>query len=402
MLFILYYLVILLLVIYLLIAGLYQVILAVAYFMVKDTKISSSNNLNRFAILVPAHNEELLISKMCESLIGIKYPTNCFDIFIVSDNSTDKTEEICAAYPVIVLSRHDTLKAGKGYALEWALVRISLNNYDAVLIVDADTTVKPDILTELNVLLNRGEQAIQCYIEIPNRNESWFTQLISLSRTINDLFYHYSKYKLSLSAYLMGTGMCFKASLLENKKWNAFSLSEDWEYFARLIEDGYRIGFAANAVVYQQESSSLKQATSQRLRWASGRFFVVKNLGMKLFLKGIRRRDLVMIDASLSLLFPNWSLQINLILLTLLASLFLPVSSFKTTILGIGFVLLGIQALIVIAGMYLAGNPLSTLKAVLVAPVFLVWKFFIDLLCVTGLYRGKKWIRTERHIPNEP
>ena len=390
------------LVVYLALAGLYHLWLAIAYFLTKDPESSTSQRLNSFAIVIPAHNEELLISRTCESLLSVNYPQELREIFIIADNSTDRTEDICLSYPVKVLARNDKVKAGKGYALEWAMEQIRLEDYDAVLIVDADTMVKPSILTELNKMLNQGEQAIQCYIEVPNRSETWFTQLIYLSRTINDLLYHYSKYKLGLSSYLMGTGMCFTSSLLQEKRWTAFTLSEDWEYFAMLIEQGHRIGFAVNAVVLQQESNSLKQATSQRLRWASGRFYVVNNLGIKLFLKGLFRRDLIMADASLSLLFPNWSLQINLIILTLAASLILPASPFKAVSIALCLGLLAIQGFLVIAGIILSGSSWEMVKAVLISPLFLLWKLIIDLLCMTRLYRGTKWIRTERHLPTEP
>lgn len=386
---------------YLGLSGLYHLWLALAYFVTKEPERPVAKNLNRFAIIVPAHNEELLIARTCESLLSIDYPENLLEIFIIADNCTDRTGEIAHAYPARVLVRNNKEKAGKGYALEWAMEQIELDDYDAVLIVDADTMVKPSILTELNKMLNQGEQAIQCYIEVPNRGETWFTQLIYLSRTINDLLYHYSKYKLGLSSYLMGTGMCFRSRLLKEKKWTAFTLSEDWEYFAMLIEQGHRIGFAVNAVVLQLESSSLKQATSQRLRWASGRFYVVNNVGMKLFLKGLFRRDRVMADASLALLLPNWSLQINLILLTLLLSLFLPAFSSKAIFLMSCIGLLAIQGSLVIFGIILSGSSWAMVKAILISPLFLVWKLVIDLLCITGLYRGKKWIRTERHLPTE-
>ncbi len=391
-----------LLVLYALLAGVYQFVLAACHFVVKHRRGDDSGKRNRFAILVPAHDEELLISKLCDNLVAVDYPRHLFEIFIVADNCTDRTAGICGAYPVKVLERHDERKRGKGYALEWALERVRIEEFDALLVVDADTTVKPDILTELNRMLNAGEEAIQCYIEVPNRAETWFTELIHLSRTINDLLFHDSKYRLGLSSYLMGSGMCFSSNLIRKQKWTAYTLSEDWEYYAKLIEDGYKVAFAANAVVFQQESSTLKQATTQRLRWASGRFYVVRNLGIRLFFKGLRRRNATMADAALALLFPNWSLQINLLVVTLLASLLLPASGFKTAVLCIDVGLLALQALIVIAGIALSRSSWATLKAVLVAPVFLVWKLAIDVLCLTGLYRGKTWIRTKRHVPNAP
>lgn len=388
--------------VYLVMAGLYHLWLAIAYFWIKEREAPVFQSLNSFAIIVPAHNEELLISRTIESLLSVSYPHELRKIFIVVDNCEDRTEEICLSYPVKSMVRNDTVRAGKGYALEWAIDQTRLEDYDAVLIVDADTMVNPSILMELNKMLNQGEQAIQCYIEVPNRGETWFTQLIHLSRTINDLLYHYSKYKLGLSSYLMGTGMCFSSSLLRKNRWTAYTLSEDWEYFAQLIEQGHKIGFAVRAIVLQQESNSLQQATSQRLRWASGRFYVVKNLGMKLLLKGIFQRDLVMADASLSLLLPNWSLQINLIILTLAASLLLPASPFKAVSLTLCLGILAVQGILVIAGIILSGSSWAMVKAVLMSPLFLGWKLIIDLLCMTGLYSGTRWVRTARHLPTEP
>ena len=393
--------VLMILVIYLLFTGVYQIFLVLCYFLIKEPPDSNNNEqiTNKFAVLVPSHDEELLIASFCESILSIEYLKDQYDVFIIADNCSDQTEGICLQYPVTVLSRQDTTKLGKGYALDWALEQIDINDYGAVMVLDADTTVDPSILSELNRMLNKGEVAIQSFIDVPNRDETWFTQLIYLSRTINNLFYHYAKHKLGLSSYLMGTGMCFKTSLLKKMKWNAYSLSEDWEYYAKLIEKGYRIGFSIRSIIHQQESSNLSQATSQRLRWSSGRFYVLKTLGLNLLFKGIKNKDLVTADASLALLLPNWSLQVNLLIVGLIFSLFLIGSEIGVVLFGIISCLLMLQVFIVIAGSFLTGQPLKTLKSVMYAPVFLIWKMVIDFLCITKLYKGKEWIRTSRHIP---
>jgi cellulose synthase/poly-beta-1,6-N-acetylglucosamine synthase-like glycosyltransferase len=389
-----------LLLLYVAASAFYHFALAVAYFLAREPARIKSGRLNRFAVVVPAHNEELLISRFCENLAQLSYPAEKYAVHIIADNCTDDTAALCSRYPVRVLCRSDLEHTGKGYALKWAFENIDLNRFDAVLVLDADTTVEPSILHELNSMINNGSRAVQCHIRVPNRDESWFTQLIHVSRTINGLLYHYSKYKLGLSAYLMGTGMCFRADLLQKQPWTAFTLSEDWEYFARLIEQGVKIDFARQAVVLQQESRSLQQATSQRLRWSKGRFYVIKSLGLKLFFRGILRKSLIMTDASLALLFPNWSLQVNLILTALAGSLFLEASPFKTTALVLGSVMLVMQAVILAAGAVLAGDIGRVAGAVLVSPLFLVWKFFIDLASLTGIYRGREWIRTARHVPH--
>lgn len=388
-----------LLLLYLVITGIYQLFLAVSYFLTQNKSESNQYTFNKFAVIVPAHNEELLIAQFCQSILSVDYNNTDYDVYIIADNCNDRTESICSEYSINVLARTDRIKRGKGYALEWALERISLDEYDAVIVLDADTTVDKSILSELNKMLNNGEQAIQCYIDVPNRHETWFTQLIYLSRTINDLLYHSAKNKLGLSSYLMGTGMCFHNTLLKKMKWGAYSLSEDWEYYAKLIQQGYRVAFAEKAIIRQMETSSLSQATTQRLRWSSGRFYVVKNIGLKLLVNGILGKNIIMADASLALLLPNWSLQVNLILLALIASVLLPSDTTQQIMLFTSLLLLIFQMVMVFIGLLLVEKPLSVFMAIARAPAFLLWKLVIDIACVTGLYKGKEWIRTKRHLP---
>lgn len=375
----------------------YAAFFTLIYFYRKEKKCCIEMDLNKFAIIIPAHNEELIIDGLCENLKKINYSKKLHDIYFIADNCSDRTAQICSDNDFKVLERHDEANKGKGYAIKYAFDNVPLNQYDAVLIVDADTHVDENILFELSKSLTGGDKAIQCYIKIPNKNETWFTELLSVARVINGLFYHYPKSMLGLSSYLMGSGICFSTDLIKKKGWTAFSIAEDWEYYAQLLLDGYRIAFAKNAVVYQYESRSLGQATSQRLRWSSGRWKVTKTLGIQLMLEGFKKRSLILFDASLPLIFPNYSLQINLTFFALAIAFLLPSSVLKIFFVAASIGLLVGQFLLFIAGAFVAGSPWRTFCAAFYAPVFLVWKSMIDLLCFTGLYRGKKWVRTRRY-----
>lgn len=383
--------------IYLTAATIYLLALALAYFILQEQKTGKLEPLNRFAILIPAHNEELLIANLCESLLQVDYPKDNFAIFIIADNCNDRTVEICRKYPLQVLERHDPENGGKGQALAWGLQQVDINRFDAVFIVDADNFVDPAILRVLSCLLNKGEQAIQCFNAVGNRDDSWFTQLLYVSRIIGNLLYHESKFRLGLSSYLMGNGICFNSELLQQRGWTAFSAGEDWEYYAQLVKDNIKIAFAAKAKVFHQESRSLNQATSQRLRWSSGRFSIARSLGLPLLLMGIKERNWMKIDASLPLIFPNNSLQINLTIVSLGFAFLLPSSPLKVFFISANLGLITGQIILFLAGSIIAGSPLKILSATLHVPVFLAWKLLIDILCFTGLYRGKKWVRTKRH-----
>jgi hypothetical protein len=108
--------------------------------------------------------------------------------------------------------------------------------------------------------------------------------VIHLSRTINNLLYHHAKYKLGLSSYLMGNGMCFTTDLLKRYPWTTGTMAEDYEYYAILAGHNEPIGFAVNSKLYHQESKDLQQASRQRLRWSSGvalmyRFAILRFVG---------------------------------------------------------------------------------------------------------------------------
>jgi len=389
--------VLLVLFLYLGAATAYLLLLGIAYFVRKERPSGPDDPLNRFAILVPAHNEEQLVGNLCKSLLEIDYPRENIEIFVIADNCTDETVKVCRPHPLTVLEREDSDHAGKGQAIAWALKQIHLPEFDAVFIVDADSYVDGGILAELNRSINQGEQAIQCFNGVGNRDDSGFTQLLFVSRTINNLLYQEAKFRLGLSCFLTGNGLCFRSDLLQERGWTAFSAGEDWEYYAQLVADNIRVGFAASAKVFHQESRSLNQATTQRLRWSSSRFSVAKNLGLPLFLRGIRQRRWLMADATAPLLFPNYSLQINLTLGGIIFALLLPSSTLKLFFL-VGFFLLLIgESLLFAAGAFIAGSPVKVIRAVLYVPIFLLWKSVIDILCATGLYKDKKWVRTRRH-----
>ena len=392
------------LIIFLFFSFVYYAVFVIVYFFNKKSRIDSiediipSNYKPKFIIVIPAHNEELIIEKLCINLKSIEYDLNDYDIMFVADNCVDNTASICLENGYSVIERSDKIYKGKGYAINYAISKIDLNSYDAVLIIDADTLVDKKILHNLSKYLFKNEKAIQCYIEIPNRFESWFTKLLYVARVINGKLYHSPKFECGLSSYLMGTGICFSTSLLKDKGWTAFSIAEDWEYYAQLLLEGYRVAFAKDAIVYQFESKTLHQATSQRLRWSSGRWKVTKSLGLQLMAEGVKNKNLLLFDSSLPLLLPNYSLHINLTFIIVAVLFVLPISDFGTILLLIGLIILFGQFLIFFVGSLISGYFMTTFKAALCVPFFLVWKGVIDLLCITGFYKGKDWVRTERHL----
>jgi cellulose synthase/poly-beta-1,6-N-acetylglucosamine synthase-like glycosyltransferase len=337
----------------------------------------------------------LLIARLLATISTQDYPRSLFDTIAVADNCTDKTWEIARASGAIALKRVNLSERGKGYAIQWALEAISLDAYDAVVIIDADCTINANFLRSLDSTLQEFS-VIQCHNGVGNPDRSWFTRLLDVSRTLNNRVYSPAKQHLGLSCELTGTGMCFATHVLRKHGWDAFTVGEDWEYFAKLIQKGEIIGFDRYARVYHEESSSLRQATSQRMRWSSGRFAVVWRFGFGLLGRGLLERNLVKFDAGLSLILPNPSLGMNITILCLGASLLaLPAQRGALTV---WFLLLGLgQLALFFVGVFYTKNRFSRLLAIFLAPAFLAWKLGIDALSIMGVGR-KKWARTERKL----
>ena len=384
--------------IYLSLYSIYVLFLLMANIIIKD-KDQSLPLLpeTRFGIVIPAHNEEIFLPRLLKSLKEQLYPKDLFDVIVIADNCSDKTPEVASNFDTIILERNDSNKIGKGFAIKFALENMNINEYDAIFIIDSDSIVRSDALKHLSQDIKDGNRIVQCYNGVANPSDSWFTRLMDVSRTIRNEIFEAAKEKLGLSSHLMGNGMCFHRDVISKYGWDAFSVGEDWEYYTKVIKHGERVAFTKNVRVYHQESSSLKQATPQRMRWSGGRFAIVWKHGFGLFFRGLAERNFKKVDASLPLIFPNPSLGINMTLICLVLSFLFSYSLNRNIyLLWFGFLIL-IQIVIFIFGIMCTRERLKSLLSLFVAPLFLVWKMGIDILSALGMGR-KKWERTDRRL----
>ena len=86
----------------------------------------SRAELPRLLLLVPAHNEELLIDSCVRSLIALDYPPARFSVVVIADNCTDRTADLARAASARCLERHDVEHPGKPRAVAWALKQLPL------------------------------------------------------------------------------------------------------------------------------------------------------------------------------------------------------------------------------------------------------------------------------------
>jgi 1,2-diacylglycerol 3-beta-glucosyltransferase len=128
----------------------------------------------RFDIIVPAHDEEGGIAATVESLLALDYPEALRHVVVVADNCTDATAERARAARAKVLVRTDVGKRGKGYALEYAFSQSLSDGWaDAVVVVDADSEVSPNLLRAFSSRIEAGAPAVQAFYGVRNPAASW-------------------------------------------------------------------------------------------------------------------------------------------------------------------------------------------------------------------------------------
>ncbi|MCC5426987.1 glycosyltransferase family 2 protein [Clostridium botulinum] len=281
----------------------------------RDNGAENCTPKKRFALVVAAHNEEMVIGKIIESLESLDYPKNLYNIFIIADNCTDNTAKIAKTYDgVYVCERNVPDKRGKGYALEWMFSKLFNmdKDYDAIAIFDADNLVSKNFLKEMNYKMLKGYKVVQGYIDSKNPNDSWITGSYSIAFWTANRLFQLARANLGLSNQIGGTGFCMDSETLKELGWGATCLTEDLEFTCKLVLNGHKVGWAHNARVYDEKPLTLKQSWNQRKRWMQGFADVSSRFFTKLIKKAFKERSFVALDCALYTVQPFVTLLLAL------------------------------------------------------------------------------------------
>lgn len=298
--------------------------------MKKENSANIDEPFKRFALVIAAYNEEMVIAHIVESLLRQNYPEEMYDIFVIADNCSDNTAAIAASHGAIVYKRVNLEQRGKGYALEWMFNKIFAleTKYDAIAVFDADNLVSSNFLIEMNKQLCNGHKVIQGYLDSKNPFDSWITSSYSIAFWLSNRIFQLPRYNLGLSCGLCGTGFCVDTDILKSIGWGATCLTEDLEFTMKLALNEVKVAWAHNAIVYDEKPITLKQSWNQRKRWMQGHAdCAVRFLG-PLFSKAFKEGDLVAFDCALYLFQPVRFLIIGVITIMMWFQVIYPQSPF--------------------------------------------------------------------------
>ena len=249
--------------------GLYFVVIGLNFFR-KAKSYPSAREVHKFAVLIPARNEEAVIRQCVESLEKLDYPREAYEIFVLANNCTDQTVAEARKTHAVVLEYNDNIHK-KGDVLHQAFHDLHDEDFEAYVLFDADNTVDPHFLSEMNKVLDAGHPACQGFREGKNPGTSYISSSHSIYMLLVDLFYNHSRSVLGMNSIITGTGFMVSKELLdEYGGWNTSTLTEDIEFTVQNSLSGHHIAYAPEAVFYDEQVVTLSQSLTQRSRWAKG------------------------------------------------------------------------------------------------------------------------------------
>ena len=357
---------------------------------------------SRFLVVIPAHDEESVVARVVQSCLAVDYPRPLFDVIVIADNCTDMTATVAKNAGARVVKRVDETKKSKGHAIEYLITSLEesgeLDRLDALVIIDADTTVDASLLSAFDQDLRKGREWIQARYTVANPDDSWRTRLLTYAFSLANGVMPLGKTRLGLGGPFHGNGMCFSVAGLRRVPWNCHGLVEDMEYAWILRLAGERVVYQPDVSVYgAMLSGGGEAAANQRRRWEFGRketrrkylLPLLRSNRLKLWNKVLSLCDLTMPTmAALAVLSAGIA---GIDLLSLFAWPALLVPAFRPLViafLGLTTLSLGLYAISPFVAMRL---PWRYAVSICAFPVFLLWK-----LRVSAGGRPDRWVRTPR------
>ena len=155
-------------------------------------------------------------------------------------------------------------KSSKAKAMQYAINEVK-GEFDNVVILDADNVVRPEFLSQLNILCSVYD-VIQCHRCAKNANND-VAVLDGASEEINNTIFRKAHNRLGLSSALIGSGMCFNYELFKKNVFQLSTAGEDREMEALLLHQEVFIKYAPDIHVFDEKVSNQDNFQRQRMRW---------------------------------------------------------------------------------------------------------------------------------------
>jgi cellulose synthase/poly-beta-1,6-N-acetylglucosamine synthase-like glycosyltransferase len=240
------------------------------------------------SIMVPAHNEGVVIVKTVAALLAFDYPWDRYEIIVINDNSSDNSAELLKEIQDTNPNRNltvintDNISGGKGKS-NALNIGYQQAKGEFIAIYDADNTPEHKALRYLAAELKADDSlgAVIGKFRTRNKEVNLLTQFINIETLSFQWMAQAGRWQLMKLCTIPGTNFILRRTIIEAiGGWDEKAVAEDTEISFRIYLMGYKIKFQPKAVTWEQEPQTLGVWFRQRTRWVKGNVYVlIKNIG---------------------------------------------------------------------------------------------------------------------------
>lgn len=395
-----------------------NLILTVAgyYSYLKQTKLPDPllpKDVPFVSILVPAHNEGVVIVKTVLALLSFDYPKDRYEVIVINDNSSDNSALLLATLQKefnekrLKVINTDSKTGGKGKSNALNLgMKQAIGSI--ISIYDADNTPEHSALRILVAELLSDERYAAVIGKFRTRNKyaSLLTRFINIETLSFQWMAQAGRQQLFKLATIPGTNYVIQRKIIETiGGWDVKALAEDTEVSFRIYQLGYRIKFQPRAVTWEQEPQTVSVWFRQRTRWVKGNIYVVVKNASLLFRKEGRaiRFDLLYFLSTYFVLLSSLILSNTVFVLSVAGIAHSSLQGFSNTLWFFAIVMFVISTFATITT---EKGELTFSNLLLIIFMYLVYSqmwLFVATIGMVGYIREQvfhkqaKWYKTKRY-----
>ena len=364
-------------------------VLAAIFLAKPSTMKLEADSRPTIAVLMPAHNESLVIAQTIQSMLPKLSRQD--QLLVVADNCEDDTATIARNLGATVIERTNLHARGKGYALDYGLQHLKAHPPQIVLIIDADCMVENDAINQLASACVAYQRPIQAlYLMQSQPNPSLKARIAEFAWLVKNKVRPLGFKALGLPCQLMGTGMAFLWADIVKVDLASGHIVEDMKLGVDFSRMNKAPVFLPQALVTSVFPPTAEATNTQRTRWEHGHLSMILTEAPRLFFEAIKTQNIQMLGLALDLIVPP------LVALTLCCVAILIVSfvfSIKlAAVLSTILLLTLITAVLMAWGFF--GRNIISFKQLCYAPIYALVK--IPIYIKFFFNRQVEWVRSKR------
>jgi peptidoglycan/xylan/chitin deacetylase (PgdA/CDA1 family) len=243
----------------------YPLLLALAVRVRGARPVRRGDALPRVSLVISAYNEEEVIGRKLDNTLQLDYPRELLDVVVVSDASTDRTDEIASEYAArhgVVLARQSE-RAGKTAGLNRTVPTL---RGDIVVFSDANAMYEAGALKML--VRNFGDPAVGCVTGQARYVEGSRTAADAGERTYWGYEIYLKTLETAIGSTVGGDGAIYA---IRAHLWKPLPSSgiNDFLNPLQIVDAGWRAVYEPEAICYEETAGTPAREYRRRVRIVS-------------------------------------------------------------------------------------------------------------------------------------